>query len=1527
LLAAHLAVSPTQYRINAMNQLRYRLVFNRCRKLLMAVAETASSQGKAPGSTATVAGTSIAAASPAAMLRLRALPFAAMLSLGLTFLAAPFAAAQQIPDRSAPASQQAAVINAANGVPLINITSPNGGVSHNKFSQFDVGLQGVILNNGNKPSNTQMSGWVQANPNLVNGTARVILNEVNATAPSQLRGYMEVAGDKAQVIIANPAGITCDGCGFINANRITLTTGTPVLGASGSLEGFRVQGGVIGIGGKGMDGSQADFTDLIARSVQVNAGIWANSLKITTGLNQVSADHSQITPIAGAADGAPEYAVDVGQLGGMYAGKILLIGTEAGVGMRNAGQLGASAGDVVINANGQLQNSGSLNSSGNLLLQAGSGIDNSGVILAHGNTQLSSAGDIGNRGSIVAMGNTALNAGGQINSSAGSVLAAGMKDDGSIGGSGNLQLTSNGKISALGRNLAGGDFSMNGSELNLAGSQSSANNISLNAADGGIDASDATLIAGQKLSVSTGATLRTDRAVISGGQFDLRAKDLSNLNGNLLQSGSGGDSTITLSGKLSNGSGGIGSNGGLRISAQSVDNQAGSIAANNDLNLSAAEIDNSGGVIGSVAGNISIVAEAINNRQGHIAAARSATISSKGLNNNGGAIVAGNTLDLQSGALNNDAGTIQAGVALNIDTHGKALTNTNSGSTGGIRGQGSVTLASGDLNNKGGVIGSKGGLRIDAGKIDNSQAGRIVAAQAMALNSSSLDNRGGQIQAQGDLNIRSGSVDNTSSLIRSGATLDVQADSVVNQDSQGSDQGLEGSNIRIDADQIDNSSGAIRANHALGIVSAGKLNNDSGVISSQDSVTIRDRDAAARKLEISNSKGSIIAGKQLSMDSARLGGDGKLLSHGDLAISVDQDFTNTGTLQADGDIALRNAGKLSNQSLIRAGKTLNLEAANIDNSKDSEISAQTTRIKTAGTLNNRGQINGGATRVQADTLNNLGSGRIYGDHVAIAASTLNNDKEDNVAAVIGARQRLDIGAVTINNTDHSILYSKGDMAIGGALDANDHASGAAATLNNDSAIIEAGGDLDLSAKTVNNRDIHFTTVEKAQGGMLSIVLYSFDNKTWIDASKNPRIVVENGISYLLTDDNPTATAGVNDNFYMLSGGGITTTRTEFGTLDPGKIQAGGNMRLKADTILNDKSQIIAGGNLDSGSTVINNTTVTGHEKLITGGTILHYSVIAETKTREGADGNPEQYEEYTQNRESAGDAGFTYSDTTFTLYPSSSKGQAKPTASDTFIAARNTDGVSDAIDAATAASTEVGPLQQVAATAQIAAIGKQVDRQLDSKQLDPASPSPSRGLDYRIETDPRFTDYRRWLSSDYMMKELGFDPSYMQKYLGDEYFAQRLVREQIIKLRGQQGLGDYASDEARYRALLNNGATFAKTWNLQPGVALSPVQMAQLTSDIVWLTQEDVTLADGKPGKMLLPQVYLRVRDGDLHPDGKLIAPQPVRFKPSGNGAGQGSIAGRAVVTLDHAGMQGLIRQIGGKPVAGLYGLPDSAVE
>lgn len=380
-----------------MNKHLHRIIFNQARGVLMAVAECASSHSRGDAEPETRQPGPAAAARPS--FNVHPIASALLVLLGCTIGFAPYAEAQIVGDPNAPRNQQATILNAGNGVPLVNIQTPSGaGVSRNTYSQFDVQANGAILNNSRSNAQTQLGGWVQGNPWLATGSARVILNEVNSANPSQLRGYVEVAGSRAQVVIANPAGVTCDGCGFINANRATLTTGTPIMNG-GNLDGFRVERGQILIQGNGLDARQVDYTDLIARAITVNAGIWANNLKLVTGANQVDAEAGAVSPIAGSGP-APSFALDVGQLGGMYAGKIVLIGSEAGVGVKNAGQIGAAIGEISLTAEGRLINAGTISTTAQTLSLNTRGLDNSGTLSSQADIAITSLGEITTSGLI-----------------------------------------------------------------------------------------------------------------------------------------------------------------------------------------------------------------------------------------------------------------------------------------------------------------------------------------------------------------------------------------------------------------------------------------------------------------------------------------------------------------------------------------------------------------------------------------------------------------------------------------------------------------------------------------------------------------------------------------------------------------------------------------------------------------------------------------------------------------------------------------------------------------------------------------------------------------------------------------------------------------------------------------------------------------------------------------------------------------------------------------------------------------------
>ncbi|MBK9447771.1 MAG: filamentous hemagglutinin N-terminal domain-containing protein [Betaproteobacteria bacterium] len=275
----------------------HRLIFKRARGIVMVVAETAVARQRARAALVGGPAAELQVVRPAAAGgRLPSAPPPPLRSLTCG-ASSSRSCTQPPPSRSlptsppSPASSGPLILQAGNGVPLVNIQTPSAaGVSRNTYEQFDVQTQGVILNN----SRTQyIDPARRLGPGQPPAGARHCPRHPqrsHSANPSQLMGCVEVAGSAAQVVIANPAGVTCNGCGFINASRATLTTGTPIV--SSNLDGYRVEGGTIRAEGAGMDASRVGYTDLIARAVEVNAGIWAQTLKVTAGTNVVDADNS-----------------------------------------------------------------------------------------------------------------------------------------------------------------------------------------------------------------------------------------------------------------------------------------------------------------------------------------------------------------------------------------------------------------------------------------------------------------------------------------------------------------------------------------------------------------------------------------------------------------------------------------------------------------------------------------------------------------------------------------------------------------------------------------------------------------------------------------------------------------------------------------------------------------------------------------------------------------------------------------------------------------------------------------------------------------------------------------------------------------------------------------------------------------------------------------------------------------------------------------------------------------------------------
>ncbi|WP_400083114.1 filamentous hemagglutinin N-terminal domain-containing protein [Yoonia sp. R78084] len=247
------------------------------------------------------------------------------------------------------------VIDTANGLPMVMINTPDGnGVSHNTYTEFGVGPGGAILNNvDTNTATTQLGGIVQGNSNLAGGAAGIILNEVTSTNPSLLNGFLEVGGQQADVVVANPNGITCDGCGFINTSRLTITTGTPSFDGD-TFTGFSVDGGAVAIGAGGLDASDTTTFDLLSRQITVGGVVSGQRIRIVAGRNDVLYATGEVTEKASDGSTAPALAIDSTALGGMFANAITITSTEDGVGVRAPRDMAANAGGMMITADGRL---------------------------------------------------------------------------------------------------------------------------------------------------------------------------------------------------------------------------------------------------------------------------------------------------------------------------------------------------------------------------------------------------------------------------------------------------------------------------------------------------------------------------------------------------------------------------------------------------------------------------------------------------------------------------------------------------------------------------------------------------------------------------------------------------------------------------------------------------------------------------------------------------------------------------------------------------------------------------------------------------------------------------------------------------------------------------------------------------------------------------------------------------------------------------------------------------------------------
>ena len=300
-------------------------------------------------------------------------------------------------DTNAPHERQATIGQAGNGITLVNVAGPStGGVSRNDYTNFNVPQNGVILNNSYQMSNTKLGGYVPGNANMMRGSANVIVNEVTSHNPTDMKGFIEVAGRKASVVVANPNGITVDGGGFINTDRAVLTTGKTEYDSKGNLNSYRVEQGRISINGNGLNAKDANALQILTEATNVNAGVWANTIETRTGKNTIDANTLNTQKIGDSSN----VGLDVSAIGGMYANSITMKGTNTGLGVNVKGVVSSTQASS-ITSDGKIIVDGGVTSNGNTTL-AGQGvtINNNGVVQGDVSTTVNSQEIVNNSGLI-----------------------------------------------------------------------------------------------------------------------------------------------------------------------------------------------------------------------------------------------------------------------------------------------------------------------------------------------------------------------------------------------------------------------------------------------------------------------------------------------------------------------------------------------------------------------------------------------------------------------------------------------------------------------------------------------------------------------------------------------------------------------------------------------------------------------------------------------------------------------------------------------------------------------------------------------------------------------------------------------------------------------------------------------------------------------------------------------------------------------------------------------------------------------
>ncbi|WP_434558995.1 DUF637 domain-containing protein [Pseudomonas sp. Z4-20] len=1412
---------------------------------------------------------------------------------------------------------------AGNGVPVVNIAKPNGsGLSHNRFKDYNVGSNGVILNNATNPAqSTQLGGIILGNPNLKGTAAKIILNEVNGGNPSQLRGYTEVAGKSAHVIVANPYGITCNGCGFINTPKATLTTGKPII-ENGQLNRYQVDQGSVSIEGAGLNANNVDRFEIITRSAKINAEIQAKNLTIVAGRNDVNSTTLNATARADDGSAKPELAIDSSALGGMYAGAIKLVGTEAGVGVKLDGKMVASGGDIQLDANGHLSLA-QTTATGVVDIKADS-LDARETIYAGTQVQATTRGTLTNRQAIASRDNVTLSTGGQLNNLG--IIEAGVNVDNTRNRVGDVVLTA-ANIDNRGQSvIASRDLKATTKQTldNRSGTLSAGRTLTLDSKD--IDNRAGTLVSQNTLQARTTGTLdNRDKGIIaSDGEQTLVADTLKNSAGVI----SSNDLLKLETDVLDNSGGKIATDAALTLKGGSIKNSGGQITSQGDTVATLKSFNQQGGKLVSQ-GKLTLVADSITNSdEGYIASAKAMSLTAhQQLLNNAKAIISTEQgLTINGGGLDNAGGSLLSQGDLKVDISGDFVNRDGTA----ITQAGNVDIEASSLDNRGGVVASVGGwlkatldkvldngqsltadsaglLQAQSVKLDAKQAllnngaqisalsgtaeintatlenreGAILANQALAVDAKDLDNSRGRIAADTIDFTLTGALTNQAGLIEASSGLLIRAVSIDNQGGKLRSVGQQGiATLTIDQ-MLDNQSGVIEAATENLSLKMAAFSNAGGSVH-HVGTGILDVDLA----RFANIGGSITTLGTLAVDAARWdnssdiqanvlnlkvgqlnqANSGKLVAVQSL-LATGGTWSNAGTISSDADFDLKLTGVYAGteNSRLSSVDQFDLQAASIDLSSGSRLAGGgVTTVTSLGVLNNAGRITGaGKFSLSATSLINTGT--LGGaDTVELAANEARNERG---LIFSGADMALRFNNFTNKYAD---VYSLGALNV----TARDGVA-RSALLENISGTLESARNMSLRSQVLTNRKDVFSTTDELVSGAIRVKCHDcsgdYHNVDYVAKETFQSVVLEDSASATLmsgaklTVDGSTVT---NQNSVMASAGDLSITADNFAnvgaasgtsvrtrTWNTGRVTDGTDKRFRSRVIvpynaLANPKQVPVDA-LNKFRQVSDITTVTPGQSMASA-VVQSGGNVSIQATQQLQNSSITQFQAPLAGATKSAATGVTNTARPAVvmlnpqLPPDLAQQQVNPTTMPGFTLPKGDNGLFRVVDSTAAAQNSHDQSQ---ATVR----GSDASRVIT-------------GPKYMVETNRDLTDLKQFMSSDYMLGMLGYDPDTSWKRLGDGLYEQRLIQQAVLARTGQRFIDGQTSDEAMFKYLMNNAIASKEQLNLAVGVTLTSQQVAALTHDIVWMEDQVV---NGE--HVLVPVLYMAQANNRLMADGALI--------------------------------------------------------